>query len=275
MLYLFQKRNLNIEMNKNSRNMKNKYITLLCIMFFILLSACTDKDYKLYDVKQKDSVFFEYKDKNDKEVTSIEYNFGYDIANEYIVEIPVKLMGMPSDKDRQISLKPVQDETTMKEGINFEIIESALPAREVSTNVKIKLLRDKDYELQNREVSLKLEIVENDDLRSVGQRFFNITYSDIRPALRPDWWDEDYGLPEYSFKAAQIFFKYFYDNVPKANIDVYKQIIADYGDYFVKAESLQGPMAIYGSFLIKYVLMPMYEDTKDQLDWGDNVPSLT
>ena len=44
-------------------------------------------------------------------------------------------------------------------------------------------------------------------------------------------------------------------------------MIARYGDYFVKATNMQGPLAMYDTFLNKYVIMKMYDDTKDQLEW--------
>lgn len=60
-------------------------------------SACTEDDYKLYDVSQKDSVFFEYRDSKNDLADEIEYAFNFDIATVHTIEIPVTLMGMPKD----------------------------------------------------------------------------------------------------------------------------------------------------------------------------------
>ena len=62
-------------------------------------------------------------------------------------------------------------------------------------------------------------------------------------------------------------FRYFYELAPVANRDVFDEMIARYGDYFVKATNMQGPLAMYDTFLYKYVIMKMYDDTKDQLEW--------
>lgn len=256
--------------------MKMRYKCICWATLLIGMVACTDEDYKLYDTGQKDSVFFEYKDANEEDATSVEYAFNYDIANEHTIEIPVTLMGMPSDHDRRIELAPVKEETDMVEGTHYEIEGNILPAHTVNATIKVKLLRDKDPELLEKAFKLKLEIVENDDLRSVGQRFFSITYSDIRPEVRPDWWlagKYDY-FPTYSYETAQLFFKYFYERAPKGNLSVFNQMIEAYGDYFVKAVAMQGPYAMYRTFLLRYVLIPMYEeDTEGKLEWT-NIPTL-
>ena len=68
-----------------------------------------------------------------------------------------------------------------------------------------------------------------------------------------------------------MFFKYFYELAPKANKAVFDEMITAYGDYFIKAKDMEqgGPMAFYDAFLAKYVLIPMYNDTKDVMEWQD------
>lgn len=249
---------------------RNTY--LLLALSFLGVVSCTDEDYKLYDTSQKDSVFFDYVTEDGESAVSINYAFNYDIANSHTIAIPVKLMGMPTDHDRQISLKAV-GETTMEEGVHYTIERAVIPANQVSTTVKVELLRDNDPELQQKEFSLMLQIQENEDLRSVGQKDFTITYSDIRPENRPSWWSTWSPLPTYSFESAQIFFKYFNEKAPVANQSVYDEMIERYGEYFVNAVSMQGPLSMYRTFLIKYVLIPMYDDYGDELDWQD-IPTL-
>lgn len=241
-----------------------------CFCWFALCcccSACTNEDYALYDTGQKDSVFFEYLNDEEEIVTSVDYAFNYNIEETHTIEIPVRLMGMPVDHDRQLTLAPVKEETDMVEGTHYTVEPAVLPANAVKTTVKVVLLRGKDPAILERSFKLKLELTENDDLRSVGQKAFTITYSDIHPTQRPEWWVTYMPLPVYSYESAQIFFKYFYDLAPKANLDVYNEMIKKYGDYFVKAAAMQGPFAMYDSFLKKYVLIPMYEDYKDTFEW--------
>lgn len=252
--------------------MKKIYKYICCAVLLSCSGACTNEDYKLYDTGQKDSVFFEYLNDKEEVVTSVDYKFNYDIGDTHTIEIPVTLMGMPVDHDRQIELAPVKEETDMVEGTHYVIKSAVLPANAVGTKVIINLLRDKDPQLLERSFKLKLALVENEDLRSVGLNTFTITYSDIRPAIRPDWWPTYAPLPTYSYESAQVFFKYFYELAPKANKDVFDEMIAKYGDYFVKAVSMQGPLAMYDIFLKRYVLIPMYADHKDSFPW-QKIPS--
>ena len=237
------------------------------VLALLAFTACSEDDYKLYDITQKDNVFFDYKNEKNVNDSVISYNFGYDFANEHIVEIPVSLMGMPSDKDRTIALKVVADETEMVEGTHYVIDRALLRANRVEDTVRVKLLRPDDPTFQERALALRLEIVTSDDLAPTGQKTFTVKGSDIRPTVRPSWWSTWSPMPVYSFENAQLFFKYFYELAPKANKDVFEEMIARYGDYFVNGKSLQGPLAMYEAFLAQYVLIPMYNETKDDIEW--------
>lgn len=237
------------------------------------IASCTNEDYKLYDTTQKDAVFFEYKDAKEEVTDSVDYVFNYNIATSHTIEIPVKLMGMPVNRERKIEVAPVTAETDMVEGTHYTVESSVLPANELNTTVKVTLLRENDPQLQERSFKLTLELGENDDLRAVGQHRFTITFSDIRPTERPSWWTTTSAMPIYSFEAAQVFFKYFYELAPEANRDVFNTMDARYGEYFVNAVQIQGPFAMYRTFLIRNVLMPMYDDYKDAFEW-QAVPTL-
>lgn len=245
----------------------------LLMFFAAMVYACSEEDYKLYDTGQKDAVFFEYRNTSNAIDSTVLFVFNYDIANEHVIELPVRLMGMPTDYDRTISITAVADSTDMNEGTNYVVENAVLPANAVKTTVKVRLLRDQDDRLLTDTLRLRLMITENNDLRPEGQSTFNIRYSDVRPKNRPAWWTTYSAMPVYSFEAAQVFFKYFYELAPVANKDVYDEMIARYGDYFVKAVSMQGPLAMYDTFLIRYVLMKMYNDTKDEMEW-QSVPTV-
>ena len=252
--------------------MKTKYYILLAVLATVIY-ACTEDDYKLYDTNQKDSVFFEYLNPNNVVDSTVLFVFNYDISTEHVIELPVILMGMPSSQERAINIVAVKEATNMNEGTNYVIENAVMPANAVQANVRVRLLRNQDVRLLSDTLRLQLEIAENDDLRPAGLRRFTISYSDVRPQNRPSWWTTYSPLPVYSFENAQLFFKYFYDLAPAANQDVYNEMIARYGEYFMNATSMQGPLAMYDTFLIRYVLMKMYADTKDQIQWQD-VPTV-
>lgn len=251
-----------------------KYLFFIYASFLALaFTACTNEDYKVYDTSQKDAVFFNYLNASNVNDSIIEYAFNYDIATEHVISLPLSLMGMPSQTARTVDLEPVADSTTMVEGTHYTIDPVVLQPDSISTTANIHLLRDKDPQIQQKTFRLRLRITENGDLRPEGQRDFTIVYSDIRPASRPDWWNTWDPLPEYSFENAQLFFKYFYELAPKANKSVYDEMIQAYGDYFVNAKANRGPTSMYDNFLIQYVLIPMYNDTKDQIKW-QTVPQI-
>lgn len=239
----------------------------------VYISACSENEYLLYDTKQKDSVFFSYKNEKDETDSILTYRFDYDIADEHTVDIPVTLMGMPHGDTRKIDIEAVKDSTDMVAGKHYIIESAELPAHAITSSVKIKLLRNKDPQLKEREFKIRLAINENNDLRPTGARFFTIRFSDIRPDKQPDWWSSWAPLPEYSFEAAQVFFEYFYKLAPQANRDVFDEMAMAYGKYFVNAKDLKGPMALYDRFLIRYVLIPMYEETGDRFKW-QRIPSM-
>lgn len=253
--------------------MRKKIYMLATLAVALLMVSCED-DYKLYDTNQTDSVFFNYLNENQTADSVITYSFDYDIAQSHIIDIPVSLMGIPKAEARRIELEVVKDSTDMVEGVNYTIERAEMAANEVSDTIKIKLLRDKDSEILTKEKKLRIAIVANGELRPTGQNTFTIKYSDIHPD-RPKWWATFNPLPVYSYENAQLFFKYFYELAPKANKAVFDELITKYGDYFIKAKDMEqgDPMAFYDAFLAKYVLIPMYNDTKDVIEWQE-VPSV-
>ena len=253
--------------------MRKKIYMLATLAVALLMVSCED-DYKLYDTNQTDSVFFNYLNEKQTADSVITYSFDYDIAQSHIIDIPVSLMGIPKAEARRIELEVVKDSTDMVEGVNYTIERAEMAANEVSDTIKIKLLRDKDSEILTKEKKLRIAIVANGELRPTGQNTFTIKYSDIHPD-RPKWWATFNPLPVYSYENAQLFFMYFYELAPKANKAVFDELITKYGDYFIKAKDMEqgGPMAFYDAFLAKYVLIPMYNDTKDVIEWQE-VPSV-
>lgn len=251
---------------------KTKYIAAAAAA--LLMASCAEEDYLLYDTSQTDHVSFNYLNSSEEEDSVISYSFDYDIADTHTVEIPVVLMGMPSDDDRVIELEPVADSTDMVEGTHYTIESSVLKAHCIEDTIRIKLLRNNDTAIQEREFTLQLAIKDNGQLAPIGQTTFTIHYSDIRPDGRPDWWDTWAALPEYSFENAQLFFKYFHELAPKANKEIYDEMIEAYGEYFADAQSIQGPFAMYDSFLYKYVMIPLYNDYPDGTMTWQRVPSV-
>jgi len=88
--------------------MKNKIFALALAATAMVAVSC-EEDYKLYDTGQVDSVSFNYTNSNYSADSVITYNFGYDIAQEHEIAIPVTLMGVPKSEARKIDIKVVAD----------------------------------------------------------------------------------------------------------------------------------------------------------------------
>lgn len=235
------------------------------------LSACSENDYKVYDTTQKDSVFFDYINPKQQSDTTLVYNFGYDKSDVHTVTIPVTLMGFPVTHDRHIAVGTVADSTTMVEGTHYEIVEALVPAGEVTGRVVINLLRDRDPEIQSKSFTARFVIGESEDLKSVKNSFFKLTYSDVRPTERPIWWmaSWSYHIPVYSYENAQLFFDYFYRLMPEADLETFNKIIDTYGDYFVNATDVLGPFVVYEGVIRNYVCIPLKADYPDMEFYSD------
>ena len=71
--------------------MKNwKTILSMCVAI-VAFASCSEDDYKVYDTTQTDNVFFSYTNQKNETDSVISYNFGFDPAEEHIVEIPFTL----------------------------------------------------------------------------------------------------------------------------------------------------------------------------------------
>ena len=92
--------------------MKNKIFALALVAVAMTAVSC-EEDYKLYDTNQVDAVSFNYYNSRNVADSVITYNFGYDIAEQHEIDIPVTLMGVPKSEARSIDLKVVADSTDM------------------------------------------------------------------------------------------------------------------------------------------------------------------
>lgn len=244
----------------------NKYTTIcvgLCLAIAGLMSACNKEDYPVYDTTQKDAVYVAYEN-NGTATDSIHYEYGFRLDTKVTLRIPVKLMGMPVDRERSFGVKVVDSLTTMTEELHYTINESrlVLPANQLEGAVEITLYRDKDPELTDTTYIISLELLETEDLRPVqGTSFFQITYSDKRPTA-PKWWRTYVICDPYNFEVAQWFFHYFY-LTEESNPATFNELINRYGDYFINAGAQMGPLDVFNNFFAKYVITPLYEQYKD------------
>lgn len=117
------------------RDLINKIAFLLALPAVVLLSACEETDYMKFDVSES-GVYFT-KD-------TLDYSFGVTPMEirSYVYDIPVRVLGSVSDKDRDIAYEIVEDSTFAEEGVQYRILSAVIPAGEIEGCISIELLRD-------------------------------------------------------------------------------------------------------------------------------------
>src|SRR5690606_21799138 len=95
---------------------------------------------------------------------SITYSFATqaDDLMEGVVNVPLRVMGRASDKDRTVTFEFSPDSTTAIMGSHFEITPVIIPAGQFFTNAAIKVKRTAD--LKQNEVRLWVIVKESADL---------------------------------------------------------------------------------------------------------------
>lgn len=127
-------------------NMKRKRLEYSVCAFLLLgigMTSCVDENLQTYEDVPR--VYFKYAEtsrpiENEDQIT---VNLGYDrpLKDDSIIKIPIKLMGRVSKIDRAVKVLLIQEESTVKEGEDIEIMYSYLPANSIYGNVEVKLKR--------------------------------------------------------------------------------------------------------------------------------------
>lgn len=233
-----------------------------------LFTACDNKDYLTYDTQQKDALLLDYRTITGSAVDSLDYRFGFDLAESYELRIPLRMIGVPKPYDRNYTLQIVDSLSTMQMGSNYEINTDSLriDAGKATGVIKLRLLRSKDPEILEKSKSLVFHIKENEAFRAFRQQTFKIVYSDIRPQKAPTWWDK-WTLPPYNFELAQRFFYHFYRS-EKINPTVFNERIQRFGHYFADYDKVRRRPGevLLDNFVTRYAIMPLYEETSNNSD---------
>ncbi|MDN3667574.1 DUF4843 domain-containing protein [Algibacter miyuki] len=92
---------------------------------------------------------------------SIQYSFIQEVSNEYILEVPVAIIGNTADYDRYFNVEVLDDELTTATTDLYEIIEGKVPAGEFTGNLLVKL--KKSPILDDTSVSIHIASMTSDD----------------------------------------------------------------------------------------------------------------
>ncbi|ALJ06495.1 hypothetical protein APS56_15730 [Pseudalgibacter alginicilyticus] len=187
---------------------------------------------------------------------SLQYSFIQEVADEYILEVPVAIIGSTADYDRYFEVEVLDDEETTATTDLYEIIEGKVPAGEYTGNLYVKL--KKDPVLDDTSVSLHLSSIASDDF-TIGNTDTNTTKI---------IWTNKIVIPAWTY------FRYFFTRYPSSA--AYRVFLATTGlttfsitDYQeVGAVGAQALGQAFGDYLRQYEIdngTPLLHDD------GDNV----
>ncbi len=228
------------------------------IGLIILSISCSKNEPIQYDVNQKDGVYFSESKSSD----SIFYNFGFGEITEQTINIPVYLMGIPKNYDREFKISLSNDryvnETVVPAKTSYyEIPETIImQADSVSTHIPVTLKRHADLEVLRAILTINLEPTE--DLALRGHSEYTITFDDNTPPT-PAWWDT-YWYGAFSKFKGQLFFRYLKE-LEQEDKAVYKLIVDRWGEYLTIEPNIYGnnPLYTYMITFQKYVQQKMYD----------------
>jgi len=177
-----------------------RYLLYLVLPFFWSIMSCSEEDIMTYS--EKDYIqFTKYL------ADSSSFSFlGYPNDDQVSFPVVVKLIGMPSDKDREYKISVMKDYTDAPEGTYILPDKFVLRAGH-TTDTCIIILKKTD-ELKSRSRRLTIRLEETTDL-GLGQtdclaNIINIS----NMTFKPDWWAsyiETKWLGTYSDKKYELF----------------------------------------------------------------------
>lgn len=221
-------------------------LTWMCIMG---LSSC-HTDYMDYDVKMKDGIYFTS--------DSVNYQFGMQVGEDFKYAIAVRMLGTPKEYDRKFGVELVKEETTAKEGLHYELIDTfVIPANTVIGNVSFILHRYLDPEITKKTFTIKMRLLENESFRVVMGKECKLEFSDTE-LPRPRWWSDYHFGPYSQMLMMDIMNNYWALETTRPLL--FERIASEYGRNLEKAWSFPYQQEIA---FIKYIITPAYEYYKE------------
>ncbi len=134
---------------------KNIFVPVYGMLVGLSLMGCQENDRMLYE--EKPAVYFS--SVTDKD--SIIYSFAAGLTDEDVVSVPIRIIGVSTTVDRNISIE-VDPASTAKENVQYKDLPQSvvLKAGEVETDIKVNVM---NKELEDGDVSLILDLRSNDD----------------------------------------------------------------------------------------------------------------
>ena len=125
--------------------------TLLGLVFITAMSSC-EKD-ELTSFSTNPAINFVS--------DSTQYSFIQEPNNDYVVELPVFIIGDSVSYDRFFNVEVLDDVETTASESQYEIIEGIIPSGSFNGNLKVNV--KKSPELDENSVAIKLSVIDSDE----------------------------------------------------------------------------------------------------------------
>ena len=258
----------------------SKICKALCLTALTIMAAGCKGTWIMYDQEQKDHLYFEV-------TSATNVSFSLTEATTMTQTVPVKMMGMPRDHERVISLTWLDPEKAEAEdgtgivkaveGTDFTVSDLVIPAGEICGNIVFTINRTEGMKTAIHDI--RFSIAENDDflplkadstsISKILTPVFDIKVSDGEP-LCPDWWDATTGSSDDLKGWTMYLGKYypakyrkmleFYHNMKAKNPIFYEDCLAKYGENLDKEGIKKSFFASENpAAWASYVLIPLCE----------------
>lgn len=257
-----------------------KIYKALCLTALTIMAAGCKGTWIMYDQEQKDHLYFEV-------TSATNVSFSLTEATTMTQTVPVKMMGMPRDHERVISLTWLDPEKAEAEdgtgivkaveGTDFTVSDLVIPAGEICGNIVFTINRTEGMKTAIHDI--RFSIAENDDflplkadstsISKILTPVFDIKVSDGEP-LCPYWWDATTGSGDDLKGWAMYLGKYypakyrkmleFYHDMKAKNPIFYEDCLAKYGENLDKEGIKKSFFASENpAAWASYVLIPLCE----------------
>lgn len=253
---------------------ENGIMRLLLVVFAVISLMACQREYMFYDQNLQDGIYM--KDLGMKEVSlkdTITCSFNKVDLDSTNWSLPIYVLGMPRDQDRVFTVTKVDSVTTARQGIHYNIGSLVVKAGQVKGEIPFTFYRNRDPELQNRSVSLLVQLVEDEQFRPVMGSSQYIVLADW-PEPQPKWWPTKLFGP-YSPIVMTIFFQSYWKMEEIATYQ-YDKMVKDCGRDMEKAYWTTTPFGtrtnIPQNVVKKYIVPPMREYFAEHPTEGVNIP---
>ncbi len=178
---------------------------ILSMALGLAFTACSKEEVPIYDAEKSNFILFTYPEES-YSIFSFSFHPEVEANGSIEIAVPIEIMGMAKDYDREYKVTVVDTMTTAKQGVHFELPEKCIfRAGQYVDTLFVKLYRKADLKTEELKFALRLE---NSSDFYAGQPEYRTNLFYINDMMsQPEWWDSsvnNYFLGYYSNKKYEL-----------------------------------------------------------------------